>query len=287
MGMSPTLLRPRQNLHPDAASWASRVVANGGSVGSSLPAVNTFCKAIAAAGIRDRFYRLNLFCGASNASLDAVRTPLFRGPSLSGTQYGNTTDTNNLFVVGDYAETGTTGGLKGNGSTKYLDTGLAMTFLGTNQVHMFVSFNPEASELKALLAARFNLAGSMAMECNYNGTTVNRPRVSLFSTGVSSADHCSPVTGRTQYLINYDGSQPILVLGRNVSLNHVNNAGAYSGTNTESFLVFAGTQTGTGVTAHSAQRIDAYSVGAAFTSAAQRTAFHDAMAAFRTALGRT
>ena len=284
MGMSPTLLRPRQNLHPDAASWASRVVANGGSVGSSLPAVNTFCKAIAAAGIRDRFYRLNLFCGNSDATLAAVRTPLYRGPSLSGTQYGNTTDTNANFVAADYSEAS---GLKGNASTKYLDTGLAMTFLGTNQVHMFVSFNPEAAELKALLAARINLAASMAIEGNYNGTTANRPRFALFSSGAQPTDNCSPITGRTQYLVNYDGSQPVLVLGRNVSLNNANNAGAYSGTNTESFLVFAGTQTGTGVTAHSAQRIDAYSVGAAFASDAQRTAFHNAMAAFRTALGRT
>lgn len=272
----------------DAQNWINRVYANGGTVSATTAsAVNTFCESIDSAGIRDRFYRLNLFCGASNASLDAVRTPLYRGPSLSGTQFGNTTDTNNLFVAGDYAETGTTGGLKGNASTKYLDTGLAMTFLGTNQVHMFVSFNPEAAELRALLAARINLAASMALEGNYNGTTANRPRVALFSSGNQPTDHCSPITGRTQYLVNYDGSQPVLALGRNVSLNNVNNAGAYSGTNTESFLVFAGTQTGTGVTAHSGQRIDAYSVGAAFTSDAQRTAFHNAMAAFRTALGRT
>lgn len=284
--MNPRLLRPRASgVHPEAAAWRSAVVANGGSVSAStLKAVADFCKSIDAAGIRDRFYRLNLFCGTSNATLDAVRTPLFRGPSLSGTQYGNAMDTNANFVEGDYSEAS---GLKGNGSTKYLDTGLAMTFLGTNQVHMFVSFNPEVAELRALLAARINLAGSMAVEGNYNGTTANRPRFALFSSGVQPADHCSPITGRTQYLINYDGSQPVLVLGRNVSLNNSNNAGAYSGTNTESFLVFAGTQTGTGVTAHSAQRIDAYSVGAAFTFDAQRTAFHNAMAAFRTALGRT
>lgn len=269
----------------DAQDWVNRVYANGGAVSATTAsAVNTFCDAIDAAGIRDRFYRLNLFCGNSDASLNAVRTPLYRGPSLSGTQYGNTTDANANFVAADYSEAS---GLKGNGSTKYLDTGLAMTFLGTNQVHMFVSFNPEAAEFKALLAARFNLAGSMSVENNYNGTTANRPRISLFSVGVSPSDDCSPITGRTQYLVNYDGSQPILVLGRNVSLNNINNAGAYSGTNTESFLVFAGTQTGTGVISHSAQRIDAYSVGAAFTSDAQRTAFHNAMAAFRTALGRT
>jgi hypothetical protein len=121
MSMSPRLLRPRQNIHPEAASWASRVVANGGTVsGTTLSAVDKFCKAIASAGIRDRFFRLNLFCG----SFQGAFVPLFRGPSLGGTQYGGTTDTNNgPFVTADYNETGASGGLQGNGS-KWLTTGL-------------------------------------------------------------------------------------------------------------------------------------------------------------------
>jgi hypothetical protein len=98
------LTRPR--VHHDALDWARRVVTNSGSVSqSTLRAVSAFCDAIDRAAIRDRFYRLNLFCG-------------------TGTQYGNTTDTNNNFVSGDYNETGASGGLNGNGSTKYLETGL-------------------------------------------------------------------------------------------------------------------------------------------------------------------
>ena len=126
MAMSPRLLRPiASGVHPEAAAWRSAVVANGGSVSAStVKAVSAFCAAINAAGIRDRFYRLSLMCGDSDVSLVAVRTPLYRGPSLGGTQYGNALDTNNNFVQGDYAETGATGGLKGNGSSKYLDTGL-------------------------------------------------------------------------------------------------------------------------------------------------------------------
>jgi hypothetical protein len=89
--------------------------------------VSKFCAAIASAGIRDRFYRLNLFCGTG---LNAALVPLFRGPSLGGTQYGGATDTNvGPFVSGDYAETGASGGLTGNGSSKYLDTGFAMNTL--------------------------------------------------------------------------------------------------------------------------------------------------------------
>lgn len=107
----------------EAADWIRRVEANSGSVSTATAnAVTTFCNAIDAAGIRDRFYRLNLFCGTG---LNACLVPLYRGPSLGGTQYGNTTDTNNgPFVSGDYAETGANGGLLGNGSSKYLATGL-------------------------------------------------------------------------------------------------------------------------------------------------------------------
>jgi len=284
MPMSPRLLRPiASGVHPEANAWRTAVVANGGSVSAStMRAVSKFCGDIDKAGLRDRFYRLNLFCGDN---LNAVLVPLYRGPSRTGSQFGNATDTNNgPFVSGDYVENS---GLKGNGSSKYLETGVAMTFLGTNQLHMFVSFNPEVSEFRQLLSARANIAGSVALEDNYNGTTANRPRVSWFSGGVQPTDHCSPITGRTQYLINFDGNQPMLMLGRNVNLSNANNAGAYSSTNNEAFLVFAGNQTGTGIIGHSGQRIDAYSFGAAFTTTAQRNDFHTAMSDFRTTLGRT
>jgi hypothetical protein len=103
----------------DAQDWVNRVYANGGTVSTSTAtAVNSFCNDIDAAGIRDRFYRLNLFAGTG---LNAALVPVYRGDSLGGTQYGNTTDTNvGLFVSGDYAETV---GLTGNGTSKYLNTG--------------------------------------------------------------------------------------------------------------------------------------------------------------------
>ena len=125
MPMSPRLLRPiASGVHPEANAWRTAVVANSGSVSAStMKAVSSFCAAIDTAGIRDRFYRLNLFAGTG---LNACLVPLYRGQSRTGTQYGNTTDTNQgPFVSGDYAETGASGGLKGNGSSKYLDTGLA------------------------------------------------------------------------------------------------------------------------------------------------------------------
>jgi hypothetical protein len=60
----------------EAQDWVNRVYANGGTVSqSTASAVSTFCDAIEAAGIRDRFARLNLFCGDS---LNAALVPLYR-----------------------------------------------------------------------------------------------------------------------------------------------------------------------------------------------------------------
>jgi len=60
----------------DAQDWVNRVYANGGTVSAATAnAVNDFANAIDAAGIRDRFYRLNLFCGTG---LNACLVPLYQ-----------------------------------------------------------------------------------------------------------------------------------------------------------------------------------------------------------------
>jgi hypothetical protein len=268
--------------HPDVDNWLNTVALNGGSASSlTIAALNTFCNSIESAGLRNRFHRLNLFCGNNLAS---CLVPLYNSPSSNGIPFGFSLDINTNFLDADYTENS---GLKGNGTSKYLLTGLPMTFLGTNQLHLYCSFLPDQNSITALLAARFNLAGSLAMESVYNSVSANRPRTTWFGTGNQPNDHCNPLTGRTQYLCNFDGTQPLLVLGRNINLNNVNNAISYSAANNETFLVFAGNQTGTGITGYTTHRIDAYSIGAAFTSSTQRNAFHDAMNNFRIALGRT
>ncbi len=119
-----------QASNADAQGWVNRVYQNGGTVSTSTAAaVNAFCNAIDAAGIRDRFFRLNLFAGTG---LNACLVPLYRGPSLGGTQYGGVTDTNVNFVSGDYVETV---GLNANGeegaTVKHLDTGVIAASLPT------------------------------------------------------------------------------------------------------------------------------------------------------------
>ena len=140
--MNPRLLRPTQNQHPEAAGWANRVRTNGGTVsGSTLLAVSRFCRAIDAAGIRGRFYRLNLFCGTG---LNAALVPLYRNTSLAGSALGNATDTNQgPFATGAYTET--TGLTPALASGHYLDTGLtpdAMPLSVVQAMHLAASHGP-------------------------------------------------------------------------------------------------------------------------------------------------
>jgi hypothetical protein len=279
--MSPRLLRPRSTgFHPEAQAWRNAVIANGGTVsGSTLTAVSNFCRSIDAAGIRDRFYRLNLFAGTG---LSAALVPLYRGQSLGGTQFGNATDTNSNFVSGDYVETGATGGLQGNGSTKHLATGLPMTFAGSNQTHASVGFIPNtATNYTVLLGARYNLTGSYAHEVAGTFATF---RPSVFSNGAATSAF-SPAGGRNTFLQSWSGAGNFQNYYSRNTLLTGGAGGAYSATNTTPFLVFAGDISGT-VSQRFNGNIDYYSIGLAFTDS-QRNAYADAITAFRTALSRT
>ena len=285
MAMNPKLLRPRSTIHPEAADWANRVRANSGSVsGTTLNAVSKFCASIASAGIRDRFYRLNLFCGTADASLLAVRTPLYRGPSLAGTQYGNTLDTNFNFAITDYAETGTgagTGGLKGDGSTKYLATGLPMTFAGTNATHHSVGFIPDTTQnYSVLVGARFNLSGAVAFEVSGVGGNF---RCANFSPGNSSAAY-SPLAGRNQMFVTHTSGNIVSVYSRN-SLLAALTLGAYSPTFTTEYFLFAGDTNGV-KSSLSKARISDYSIGLSMNDGA-RDAYAAALNSFNAAMGRT
>lgn len=129
---SPTpIATPDQAWHPEALDWRNRVRANGGDVSQdTMAAVNRFCTDIDAAGLRGRFYRVNLFCGSN---LLSCLVPLYRATSPGIATLGNATDTNSNFVAADYVEHGNPfAGLKGNGSSKALNTGLNPVTIGAS-----------------------------------------------------------------------------------------------------------------------------------------------------------
>lgn len=88
-----------------------------------MQAVSDFCTAIDGIGtMRSAFLRLNLVCGDN---LAAALTPLYRGTSATGTQYGSSADSNNgPYTELDYTEAT---GLTGNGTSKFVDTTVTLS----------------------------------------------------------------------------------------------------------------------------------------------------------------
>ena len=285
MPMSPRLLRPRQTIHPEAADWANRVRNNGGSVsGTTLGAVDRFVKAIVSAGIRDRFYRLNLFCGNSDAALNAVRTPLFRGQSLAGTQYGNAIDTNINFVQGDYSESV---GLNANGtpgnSSKYIDTGLspdAMPTLATGHASVFKGAGSVGGNTIGLIGSRTatqfyyirQIASTDALSANWGHGVLNAGTTARAGAGLAM----------------FTRTAANAMSGYFNTTSDLSDTGARTPTaNANAFVVFGFRNTDGTLSSLVAWPyvISAYSVGAGMT-AAQVASYHAALTAFLAALGR-
>lgn len=282
MGMSGRLLRPRQTIHPEAADWANRVRTNGGTVsGTTLSAVDRFVKAIHAAGIRDRFYRLNLFCGNS---LAACLVPLFRNTSFGGAVLGSATDANNNFVSGDYNETVglDTNGTVGVGTTKFLDTGLSPDAMPTLAGgHLSVFKGPGDSG-----AANGGLIGSRTATQVYYIRQTNTTSILgaqwghgvLISSGGAETTRCLVLVSRVAG-VGVD-------MYKNTSSIAFSSAGTPT-SNSNSIVVFNWRETdGTVTTGNGwAHDISAYSIGAAMTSS-QVSSYHSALTAFLAALGR-
>ena len=276
----------------EAQDWINRVYANGGTVSATTAtAVNTFCDSIdAVSGLRACFYRLNLFCGTG---LSAALVPLYRGQSRTGTQFGNTTDTNNAFAgVGtDYAETGATGGLLGNGTTKYLNTTLAPSDLPSyTSAHVAVYHSQPSgtSQTRAWIGCRDTANASQIYLSN-----------GMFSTSAVFGQYMSTATAN----FNTGGSQTgaaggFRVLSRTAAdrLDNYYNAvsqanstanitGGIAGvTSTRPFFIFANNNQGTADQVMNG-RIMGYSLGLGL-SQPQVDAYNAAMLAFQTSLTR-
>ena len=98
-----------ERLEDELPAWSlkngflNRVYTTGGTVSATTyDAVREFCRTIHAAGMRQLFYRANLFAGSN---LAAATVPVWRSIAREGTQYGNALDTNFTFTSGDYSET--------------------------------------------------------------------------------------------------------------------------------------------------------------------------------------
>lgn len=262
---------PEQFFHPEAQSWRARVIANGGTFkASTLAAVSRFCFAIDAAGLRDRFYRLNLFCGDN---LQACLVPLYRGESPNSTQYGNLTDTNINFVNADYRESGILSGITKTASaanSKYLSTGVRMDALPQVQtLHLAISIGTFASAGYVFgVTAGPAFLGFVSSAVSYsfsnpnNQGGINRP--------AGSGRYCSSRTSQTLCELMYNGGR-YAVYTADVGV-------ATAGTQTISIFAAASIATG-------CNRMNNYSFGNGM-SLSQVVAYDAIIAAFESALDR-
>ena len=298
MPMSPRLLRPRASgaTHPEALDWATRVTANGGTVSSTtLAAVDKFCRDIdAASGLRAAILRLNLFCGNSDASLNAVRTPLYLSGSFGGATIGNTIDTNFNFAQGDYQETGSGGGLKGNGTNKYLATGFQpANFPDRTSVHLSSSGTSlETSGDRAFLGSWDALAVQPVSQGTLYSIDIYAAYINARAARFSNFTAGPPVQFPT---VTTPGASESHFIGTRTASNlaTIYRGGAFAASNSTSvtpvstafgFFVFAFNAAGS-PSYFSAGRLRMYSIGNGLT-AAQALAFSNAVIAFNTALGR-
>lgn len=288
--MSPRLLRPRAGggFHPDAQDWRNRVITNGGTVsGSTLTAVSNFCRSIdATPGLRATLLRLNLFCGTG---LEACLVPLYRGPSRTGTQYGNTTDTNTNFVSGDFTETGTSGGLAGNGSTKRLATGFNPVTAGMVNTDTHMSWYSRAA-----ITANNCVVGAFgggAPQANWQALAFGGVSQLYYRSGgsISSGIEAATWSGtnRSGHIITLRNGSDAKAYRQGTDLNltvTVSNTNTWSSVSPGAPFVFARNNQGTADQFLTAT-LQGYSLGLSM-SASQASAFSTAMQAFQTALGR-
>jgi hypothetical protein len=294
--MNPRLLRPLTGgVHPDANAWRSAVVANGGSVSATtMRAVGDFCRAIDAAGIRDRFYRLNLFAGTG---LPACLVPLYRGPSRSSTQYGNTIDNNDgPFVAEDYTETGTSGGLTtgANNSTKTLDTGLVPFNAGIthDNSHMAYYSRQGNTSTGSVMATSITVSSTEQYQFFINGISGSVGMI-YRSGGSNNSGFESQPAERTGHVIAQRSSAGGALYRNGSNLNATSVTTTATVWTTDRPLAarvfgrrtFNGSTLVDGTDQRISTTLQCYSLGLSFSDA-QAAAYYTALQAFQTALGR-
>ena len=238
--------------------WYARVLTAGGAASATtVAAVSKFAAQCRLAGIWDKLNRVNLFCGGQ---LTAALVPLKVGS-------GSATDTNVNFVSGDYTEAT---GITGNGSSKYLTTGLVDSTFGLD-AHVAIYYKSIPSQALAWAIGTSNTS------LNRNSTPAVGGRVgnnAVEAGSATAAIACFAVVSRissTDLRYYRNGSQ----LGVTVTTASSNTTGA---NNIHVFRL-------DGVGRYEAATLAGYSIGTNL-SVAEVSTYNTIMEAFQDALGR-
>jgi hypothetical protein len=281
--------RASRGLHPEAADWISRVTANGGAVtASTAAAVNQFCVDIEAASIRDRFFRLNLFCGTG---LNACLVPLYRASSSGGTPLGGATDTNTggLFVSGDYNET--TGLTTTAGGGKHLNTGLTpndMALADVQAMHLALAHGPtDSSNLDPRPLGANSAADRFQLVLTIRSAAAGVLGVSLGRTNaLNSSNLPAGVQPSASWVVSRTSATALVIYKNGLADTTLSTSVTGILSHANAFTVGRVNNAGTIIGDSVLLGHRHYSIGGAMT-ASQVAAYESALAAFRSAVGRT
>lgn len=148
-------------LDPDTLDWESRVISAGGTVsGTTLGLLNTYIVDQKTAGLWSKKTYLWIPLGDFVAS----RVPIIVGVGSSSVSLTN-------LVSGDYAETGSTGGYKGDGTNKYFGTGWSPTAASMSETN--VALSSYWGGVESTGASRFAFGNGTATTSNLSGIGLN------------------------------------------------------------------------------------------------------------------
>jgi hypothetical protein len=269
MNLLKTLKRLPRGWRPETFQYADRVAANSGSITeSSLAAIDKFIVDCVTAGIWSKFIEVGPFAGSNlNAALVKLVYP-------GG---GSSALTNNNFIAADYVETGSSGGLLGDGSTKFLSTGLLGTSLpDTGHVSFYLREDVAAAGNRMLLGAVSGsdhywlgaLTPSAGSDCRYGGV------VTASASGTLSKGFYTGVRDSTTSLALY----------RDASV--ISTAGSTAATTKPALALYAWAYNSSGsASARLPARGSFYSIGQSLNGA-EVLALHNAVRNLQTALNR-
>ncbi|GAB3773761.1 hypothetical protein GCM10028796_46780 [Ramlibacter monticola] len=254
----------------DVADWYFRVLDAGGTISqATIDAMVAFATSAKASGYWSKFDRINLFCGDD---LAGCLTPLKVG---SGTPY----DSNANFTAADYTENT---GLRGNGSNKWLDTGVLGTVFTAGNRHL------SAYERTRTTLSTKNLLGCESPTSSDPWKLGNTTQDIERAYGFQPVIVCdiSGLTGTPggHFLANQTVSGGTLTLYRNGLQGANNSTGTPGVPQAQNVGVFASNR-GSARLGFTDVLMGGYSIGQAFT-AAEVLAFYGHMHTFQSALSR-
>lgn len=269
-------LTPSISSNPLVTAWANQVVTNGGAApsGATTLALTKFANTLDGLSLTAKMIALNCFVADS---LIACQTPLIHNA-------GNVLWTNNNFVLADL----TVNGLKGNGSTKFLDTGVlgSATGLSVSNGGMTIYTQTASAGGENDMGCNNSNAPSFALIVDFSGNSYNdaydqsTTRIGPVANGGFKGYHSNNRITTTDFKVyQASGSVAHNTFGTNAGTN----ASLPTNLSTFSVYVFCWNATGT-ANSFSTKRVAFAAIHQGLTSA-ESASFYEAIQQLRIDLG--